>query len=59
MKKFAISGPIRPEQHYSVANRLDFEYLKEHIDDKNYFVLHAPRQTGKTTEIKHLVEKLN
>ena len=29
------------------------------IDEERYFVLHAPRQTGKTTVLGALLEKLN
>jgi len=33
--------------------------VRQLIDDKRYFVLHAPRQTGKTTAILQLMDELN
>jgi hypothetical protein len=29
------------------------------LDDESYFILHAPRQSGKTTFVKFLTEKIN
>jgi ABC-type multidrug transport system ATPase subunit len=29
------------------------------IDSENYFILHAPRQSGKTTFIRALTDKVN
>ena len=40
-----------PNSHYFLPHRLDFEQLLELIEKKYYFVLHAPRQSGKTTAI--------
>ena len=39
--------------------RLDVEEVLRLIDDKRYFVLHAPRQTGKTTSLIALMKRLN
>jgi len=36
-----------------------FDSLKKMIDNKRYFILHAPRQTGKTTLMLQLMEHLN
>jgi len=57
MKKFNTAGPCVPEKHYMIT--IDFSHLKKLIDDERYFVLHAPRQTGKTTLMLQLMEKLN
>lgn len=61
MKFFAIAGPIRPEFNYYVPFelRLDEEELHRFIDEGNYFVLHAPRQTGKTSTMLHYAAQLN
>ncbi len=55
---FNTEGPCNPADHYMLppADRLpDAERL---IDRKRYFVIHAPRQAGKTTTIRALAEKL-
>ncbi|RKZ54571.1 MAG: ATP-binding protein [Candidatus Parabeggiatoa sp. nov. 2] len=57
MKNFNTAGPCVPEKHYMITT--DFGHLKKMIDDERYFVLHAPRQTGKTTLMLQLTEKLN
>ena len=61
MRFFNTSGPIVPEQHYYVAplSRLDLDELLGLIDQGRYFVLHAPRQTGKTSGLRALRELLN
>ena len=33
--------------------------IRELVADGNYFVIHAPRQTGKTTALKALVREIN
>lgn len=59
MRFFNTEGPIRPDKHYFVPNRLDWEEVFDLIEKEKYFVLHAPRQTGKTTAIQELVRRLN
>ncbi len=57
MKNFNTAGPSVPKKHYMIAT--DFNHLKKLIDDERYFILHAPRQTGKTTLMLQLMENLN
>ncbi len=59
MKKFCTAGPIDPERHYFIPHRLNLEQIATLIEDQQYFVLHAPRQSGKTTAIDELVCSLN
>ncbi len=61
MRFFNTSGPIIAEDHYHVAplSRLDIDELLELVNRKQYFVLHAPRQTGKTTALGALQDLLN
>lgn len=59
MKKFCIAGPIDPERHYFIPHRLECDHIYGLIDDQEYFVIHAPRQSGKTTAIDELVHSLN
>ncbi len=52
---------MRPEDHYCLPplERIDLAEVCTLIDRKKYFVLHAPRQTGKTTCLLALREHLN
>lgn len=61
MRFFNTTGPIDPEDHYHVPplSRLDLDEVLELIRRKRYFVLHAPRQTGKTTVLGALLDELN
>ncbi|GAB6161051.1 hypothetical protein JCM12298_02100 [Desulfothermus naphthae] len=61
MRFFNTAGPVRCEDHYCLPplERLDLEEVLMLIDQKKYFVLHAPRQTGKTTCLLALQEYLN
>ena len=61
MRFFNTAGPMIPEKHYHVPplERLDRGELLSLIDDWKYFVLHAPRQTGKTSALLALVDELN
>ena len=58
---FNTAGPIRRDDHYYIEplDRLDLEEMLTLIDQKKYFVLHAPRQTGKTTYMHALTDYLN
>ena len=61
MRRFNTEGPIRPEDHYHVPplERVDLNQILDMIRDKRYFVLHAPRQTGKTSALIALRDLLN
>ncbi|MDR2179228.1 MAG: ATP-binding protein, partial [Synergistaceae bacterium] len=39
--------------------RVDYNSISTLIDQEQYFVLHAPRQTGKTTSLLAMVKKIN
>ena len=58
---FNTAGPIDAEMHYHVPplSRLDAEDLQLLIRQRKYFVLHAPRQTGKTSALLALRDDLN
>ncbi|WP_069472905.1 AAA-like domain-containing protein [Candidatus Marithrix sp. Canyon 246] len=58
-KFFNTAGPCVPSDHYMVSITPQFKNLKKLIDDKRYSILHAPRQTGKTTMMLQLMEHLN
>ena len=58
---FNTAGPTIPADHYHLdpLQRLDWDEIKHLIDTKRYFVLHAPRQTGKTTTLLAMMKALN
>ena len=61
MRFFNTTGPVVPEDHYCIPplERLDLDDIRELVRDKRYFVLHAPRQTGKTSALLALRDVLN
>lgn len=59
MKKFCIAGPIDPKRHFFIPKRLNRSQVDTLIEDREYFVLHAPRQSGKTTAIEEYTDYLN
>lgn len=59
MRFFNTTGPVRPDQHYFIPHRLDMSEVFDLIERQQYFVLHAPRQTGKTTAIKEITCTIN
>jgi len=60
MKYFNVAGPCIEGEHYMLdaTERLHDE-LVELIDSKQYYVIHAARQTGKTTLLINLTQKIN
>ena len=63
MRFFNTAGPIRREEHYHVPplgpDRLDADEVRLLIRQRKYFVLHAPRQTGKTSALLALRDELS
>ena len=59
--KFNTEGPVVAERHYCIPplERLDLAEVLELVRDMRYFVLHAPRQTGKTSVLLALRDLLN
>ena len=58
---FNTAGPIKPEKHYHIPllERIDLDEVLMLIRNERYFVLHAPRQTGKTSTLLALMHELN
>ena len=58
---FNTSGPVVPEDHYCIPplQRLDLDEVLRLVRQRRYFVLHAPRQTGKTSALLALRDLLN
>ena len=61
MRFFNTAGPVRPDDHYAVPplERMDVEEFLGLIRAERYFVLHAPRQTSKTSALIALRDLLN
>lgn len=61
MKFFNTAGPVNKEIHYKVdpLSRWNLEEIINFIAQEKYFILHAPRQTGKTSCMLALQKKLN
>src|SRR3954453_1500062 len=55
---FNTAGPCRPELHYMLPPERRLPELRGLIDQQLYFVVHAPRQTGKTTFFRSLAQSL-
>jgi hypothetical protein len=55
---FNTAGPCRPELHYMLPPERRLPELPGLIDQQFYFVVHAPRQTGKTTCFRSLAQSL-
>jgi len=58
---FNTTGPCNPWDHYMLPpeDRLVGAQLHRYIRDSLYWVLHAPRQTGKTTFLKSWARTIN
>ncbi|MEW6709021.1 MAG: AAA family ATPase [Candidatus Riflebacteria bacterium] len=58
---FNTTGPCSPERHYMLPahERLVGANLDRYIKNQLYWVLHAPRQTGKTTFLQSWMRQIN
>ncbi len=57
-KIFNIAGPCLAENHYMIPPEQRLSQVRKLIDEQLFFVLHAPRQTGKTTLLRNLSREL-
>ena len=56
---FNTTGSCDPALHYTVASEQRLPEARRLAERGQYFVLHAPRQTGKTTLLRTLAKALN
>jgi ABC-type lipoprotein export system ATPase subunit len=60
---FEKSGTVYPEKSYYVplenVGNVDKQDIKTMVDNGRYFSIFAPRQSGKTTFLKHLISELH
>ena len=61
MRFFNTEGPVRPDKHYAIQplDRVNVDEFLTLIRAERYFVLHAPRQTGRTSALIALRDLLN
>ena len=57
-RRFNVAGPCKPELHYMLPAAARVPRAPRLVADQNYFVIHAPRQTGKTTAMISLAHEL-
>ncbi|MBA4448833.1 AAA family ATPase, partial [Cylindrospermopsis raciborskii CS-506_D] len=57
-KHFNTAGPCKANIHYMLSPTARLPDLKALIDGENYFIIHAPRQVGKTTAMIALAQEL-
>ena len=58
MKFFNTAGPCKPDIHYMLPASTRLPELLRLIDQQAYFVIHAPRQVGRTTMMLQLAQEL-
>ncbi len=50
-KHFNVAGPCFPNRHYMLPALDRMPEIRRLVEQEMYFVIHAPRQTGKTTAV--------
>ncbi len=55
---FNSAGPCSPEKHYWLPPERRLPELQRLLERQSYFVVHAPRQSGKTTLFRTLATRL-
>ncbi|QSB14238.1 ATP-binding protein [Natronosporangium hydrolyticum] len=58
MKYFNTAGPCVPELHYMLPPEPRLPEARQLVEEGMYLVVHAPRQTGKTTTLRALAQQL-
>jgi ATPase family associated with various cellular activities (AAA) len=58
MRRFNTAGPCLSEHHYMIPALRRLPEAPGLVDQMGYFVVHAPRQTGKTTALRALAQGL-
>jgi len=55
---FNVAGPCRPDVHYMLSASARLPEVLRLVEQQSYFVLHAPRQSGKTTAMLAFAQEL-
>ncbi|MDR1408539.1 MAG: AAA-like domain-containing protein, partial [Tannerella sp.] len=56
---FNVAGPCNEADHYMIDASSRLQGIADLINQKQYFVIHAARQSGKTTFLLDMTERLN
>jgi hypothetical protein len=59
MRYFNIAGPCNKSEHYMIDAASRLHGVERLVDRGQYFVIHAARQSGKTTYLRDLEQRLN
>ncbi|MBM3493858.1 MAG: ATP-binding protein, partial [Armatimonadetes bacterium] len=59
MRHFNTAGPCRADLHYMIPAAQRVVGVRRLVEQQAYFVLHAPRQSGKTTAMMEVAHDLN
>jgi hypothetical protein len=59
LKMFNTTGPCFPDEHYMLNAESRLMDVWELIENRQYFVIHAARQSGKTTLLNSLEQTIN
>lgn len=57
-RRFNVAGPCKPELHYMLPAAERVPLARQLVEESSYFVIHAPRQSGKTTAMINLAQEL-
>jgi hypothetical protein len=57
-RHFNVAGPCNPEIHYMLSPLTRIPRVMDLVEQQAYFVIHAPRQIGKTTAMMAIAEAL-
>ena len=58
---FNTAGPTQTDINYYISSfdRIDYDEIEMLMDSRRYFVLYAPRQTGKTSALLEIMDRVN
>ena len=59
LRHFNVAGPCFKNEHYMIDAKERINGVEQLIAMKQYFVIHAARQSGKTTYLQDLADRLN
>jgi len=58
VRTFNTAGPCDPLEHYMLPPERRLPIVRQLIEERGYFTVHAPRQVGKTTLFRSLARSL-
>ena len=58
MRTFGTQGPVNPKENYVVSRTEEIADFVDRVEKGKYIVLFAPRQTGKTTLFRSVIDTL-